>query len=376
MNLILFFTYGVSLRTWDETGLIDREILIYKKLLEKGIKVSFITYDDESDYQYQDKLGDIEIIPFYAFVKKPSNKVIKFLQSFFLPFILKKQLQKADIFKTNQMSMTWAPLLAKLIFKKKLIIRCGFEWYRFLVKKSQSIFLKLFVYITELFSYYIADGIILTSENDRQYIIKKFYIKNWEKIKVISNFIDTDTFKPLDSFRKKNNHLIFIGRLTEQKNLLNLFEALKDSKYCLDIIGDGELKEKLINYSVQNQVRINFLSKIPNSEMPHILNQYHTFIFPSYYEGNPKALLEAMSCRLAVIGTNVEGINNVIKHKENGYLCKTDSQSIRDAIDVVMEDELLRKRMGVQARKFVINHCSINEIVKKEIDFYTTVLKC
>lgn len=50
----------------DETGLIDREIIIYKKLIENGFKVSFITYGDESDYQYQAKLMDIEIIPFYA----------------------------------------------------------------------------------------------------------------------------------------------------------------------------------------------------------------------------------------------------------------------------------------------------------------------
>ncbi len=125
MHITLFFTYGISLKTWHETGLLDREIVLYKKLIEKGMKVSFITYGDASDYQYKDKLGDIEIIPFYAFVKKPSSKIIRFIQSFFLPFILKDQLKKADILKTNQMSMSWAPLIAKILFKKKLLLDVG-----------------------------------------------------------------------------------------------------------------------------------------------------------------------------------------------------------------------------------------------------------
>ncbi|MEW6068414.1 MAG: glycosyltransferase family 4 protein [Nitrospirota bacterium] len=375
MNLILFFTYGVSIKTWDEAGLLDREIILYKKLIENGLKVAFITYGDESDYQYQDKLGDIKIIPFYAFIKKPSNKIIRFIQSFFLPFILKDQLKKADILKTNQMSMTWAPLIAKSLFKKKLIVRCGFEWYRFLLKSSPSFLLKSYVYLTERLSYNLADGIILTSEDDKKYIIDKFYLKGSKKIRIISNYIDIDFFKPSNITQKKKNYLIFVGRLTRQKNLLNLFEAIKESKYILDIIGDGEIKEGLKDCSFKNQIKINFLGRVANNKIPEILNQYEVFILPSLYEGNPKALLEAMSCGLAVIGTDVDGIRNIIKHKENGYLCKTDSSSIRDAIDNVMSDETLRKNMGMKARQFIIENCSVEEIVKKELNVYNAVLR-
>jgi len=375
MNLILFFTYGVSLRTWTETGLLDREIILYKKLIENGLRVTFITYGEESDYQYRDKLGNIKIIPFYAFIKKPSNKIIRFIQSFFLPFILKEQLKQADIFKTNQMSMTWGPLLSKLIFKKKLIVRCGFEWYKTLLQKPHSILLKYFVYITEWISYRNADAIILTSEIDKKYVIATFKVKHNNKIKVIPNYIDTGTFKPINDIKKKKDSLVFVGRLSKEKNLFNLFEAIKESKYILDIIGDGELKDELKDYSLKNQIKVNFLSIISNNKIPEILNQYEVFILPSYYEGNPKALLEAMSCGLAVIGTDLEGINNIIRHKDHGYLCKTDSKSIRYAINIVMEDKLLRKRMGAQARKFVISHCSIDEIVKRELEFYSTVSK-
>lgn len=65
MHLIPFFTYGVSVTLWNETGLLDREILIYKKFIEDGHKVSFITYGGQEDLSFQDKTEKIRVIPVY-----------------------------------------------------------------------------------------------------------------------------------------------------------------------------------------------------------------------------------------------------------------------------------------------------------------------
>ncbi len=373
VNIFLFFTCGVSLKTWDETGLLDREILLYKELIKKGLKVSFITYGDESDCQYQDKLGDIEIIPFYAFIKRPSNSRIRFIQSFFLPFILKDKIKKANILKTNQMSTTWAPFIAKFLYRKKLIVRCGFEWYRFYLKRNHSLLKKMYLYLTECLFYNSADAIILASESDKQYIIDQFGVMRKEKITVIHNYIDSNIFKPIANIKKKE-HLIFIGRLTYQKNLFNLLEALKGSTYTFDIIGDGELKSDIHKYASGNNIKVNFLGRIPNAQIPKVLNQYEVFILPSFYEGNPKVLLEAMSCGLAVIGTDVEGIRDIIRHRENGYLCKTDSTSIGEAIEAVMKDKPLRQRMSVNARKYILENHHIEKIVEKENELYCQLI--
>jgi glycosyltransferase involved in cell wall biosynthesis len=375
LNLILFFTYGISLKIWDETGLLDREILLYKRLIEKGIKVSFITYGDESDYQYQEKLGDIEIIPFYAFVKKPHSSILRYIQSLFLPFILKKYLKEADIIKTNQMSTTFAPLIAKILYRKKLIVRCGFEWYYFLLKRGASLITRLRMFLTEFIYYHFADAIILTSEKDKYFVSQRFGIDQ-NKINVIKNFIDCDVFKPFENIYKKKNAMLFIGRLTNQKNLFNLLESLRGSKYTLDIIGDGELKDELIKFAKENDIKVNFLGRIPNSKVPDLLNQYEVFILPSFYEGNPKALLEAMACGLVVIGTDVDGIREVIEHRVNGYLCKTDSKSIREAIDTVMADDELRKNMGKNAREYIVKNYDIGKILMQELQLYSKILQC
>jgi glycosyltransferase involved in cell wall biosynthesis len=73
---------------------------------------------------------------------------------------------------------------------------------------------------------------------------------------------------------------------------------------------------------------------VPNNEMPAVLNRYRYYILPSLHEGMPKTLLEAMACGLVCIGTDVEGINNIIEDNVNGCLAKgTDPQFLAEAIN-------------------------------------------
>ena len=81
-----------------------------------------------------------------------------------------------------------------------------------------------------------------------------------------------------------------------------------------------------------------------------------------------------MSCEIACIGTNIKGINNIIKHKENGFLCKTDPESIRDAILTVYNDQRLRMKIAKNARQFIIDNCSLKSITEKEYSFYQEIL--
>lgn len=374
MNLLLFFTYGVSLKSWAEDGLLDREILLYKKLLDKDISINFITYGDKEDYKYQDHLGGIEIVPFFAFVRRPRLKIITFLLAMFLPLILRSKIKKADILKTNQMWGAWVPLLAKFLYKKPLLIRCGYEAYNNSIHRKDFVVRQKFIYLISLLAYHFADRVHVTTEAISSFIQHHFCIKP-SKIFVFANYIDTKRFKPFDNFREKEeNRILFIGRLEHEKNILNLLLALKDLPYGLDIIGDGELLSSLKAYTTQHGIDVRFLGRFPNNKLPELINEYKVFILPSLNEGHPKVLLEAMACGCAVIGTNVEGINEVIRHLENGYLCDTDATSIHNAIQVVMENKDLRKKMSKQARLYVEKYCSIEKLVGRELSAYKSIL--
>ena len=82
-----------------------------------------------------------------------------------------------------------------------------------------------------------------------------------------------------------------------------------------------------------------------------------------------------MSCGVACVGSNIRGINNIINHRENGVLCKTDSKSIRNAILELYTNEDLRTKIGKNARKFILDNCSLNLITEKEYSFYQELLK-
>ena len=383
MRILITFTYGVSLELWFTSGIIYRELELYKRLSQRKVNYSLLTYGDLKDLNYAPILGEIKVIPVKKYVTSKISQ-FKFLKSLILPIRLKHLFSRIDIIKTNQMEGNLIACIAKLLFRKKLIVRCGYEWLRTYISnykiKENKNYIKyviryIWMYMIEFISYKLADGIILTNKRDIQFIIKTFRLENKkEKIKLFYNFINTDLFKNL-GIAKKDKTVLFIGRLTEEKNLFNLIKAFKGlNNFSLDIIGKGPLENNLKKKSKDLGVKVNFLGVYPNNKLPEIINQYQIYILPSYYEGNPKTLLEAMSCEVACIGTDVLGINNIIRHGINGFLCALNPESIKSAILEVYKDQELRDKINKNARKFILDNCSLDSITEKEFQFYKSVL--
>lgn len=380
MNLLLVFTHNISLKDWYYIGILDRELLLYKKLLDKGFNISFLTYGDKSDLKYEKFLNNINIMPIN---EKTGVKSNSFLKTLLYPLFNYKSFKEIDIVKTNQIDGSWITWPLKLFFRKRLIIRCGYEAvksalheYKYLSKKKRHLIRIFFLFIVELISYNLADLIIISNSYEKKFIIKKFKISS-KKILVIPNYIDIQRFKPI-SVDKKEKSILFIGRLNEFKNLDNLIEGFRYlDDFSLDIIGNGELKSHLINKvkELNLQSKIKFLGTIPNSKLPKIINQYDIFILPSNMEGNPKVLLEAMSCGIACIGGNNPGINQIIKHKKNGYLCNLDSKSIANAIKYVYNNNDLMNSIGKNARQYIIENHSIDRIFKEELKIYLSLTR-
>jgi len=363
-TLALFFTAGVSLKTWHEIGMIDREVAIYNELSKYFRHIYFFTYGTEEDLRFKDYLAhNITIIP----KKYISNNL---LYSFMIPLIHHKILKNVDILKTNQMSGSWSAALTKLIYRKKLVVRTGYTWSISFSEEHPKGPGKLLIKSIERLTYRIASGAITSSQRDFDYIEKRYHPYQHN---IIPNYVETDVFKPLNITKTKGS-ICFIGRLSHQKNLLALMQALKELPYTIDIIGSGPQLGQLKNVVTQNGVNANFLGNVPNHDLPQILNQHELFVLPSLWEGMPKALLEAMACGLPVIGANVDGIREVIKHGENGILCDTDSKSIREAIVGIMKDEEMKQTLGRNARKTIEEMFSLEKVAQKELELYLHLL--
>ncbi len=174
------------------------------------------------------------------------------------------------------------------------------------------------------------------------------------KITVIPNYVDTDLFRPETA--DKDIDLLFIGRLTPQKNLFALLEALQGLGLKTVIIGKGAQEKELRERAVDLGVRIEWKENIPNSDLPRYLNRSRMFILPSHYEGHPKALIEAMAAGLPVIGADAPGIRELIVHMKNGWLCRTDTGSIREAITEISASADIRTHLSKNARAFALSH--------------------
>lgn len=374
IKICLFLTYEGSLKKWDEAGILDREASLYEDLIKQGARVAFFTYGNKDDYKYKERFPDIEIIPAYAKIRKFKNRKLAFFQSLWLPIIFRKTLRNYEIYKTNQMWGGWVALVAKFVCGGKLLARCGFEHYYVLLADKFPFKIRWWFYLISKTVYFFADQICLTSEHSANFVEKKFGIPR-KKISVYSNFIDTDIFKPKPPLERIEKRVFFIGRLNKEKNIFLLIKACKKANFGLDLIGRGELQEELSQYAKKINADVRFLGVYENNQLPDLIVRYPMFVLPSIWEGNPKSLLEAMSCGKAVIGTNVPGIKEIIKHNENGLLCEPSADAIADAVLSLSDNPNLRQFLGENARKYVLENSSLKDIVKTELKIYSQIEK-
>jgi glycosyltransferase involved in cell wall biosynthesis len=372
MTLALFFSRGVSLKLWLEKGLFDREKLLYEEHLKKGTlkKVFWLTYG-QNDKVLADKLKadgklhkSIMVLSMPKIFKVP--KIGSYIYSFFIPFIYKDELKQSDIFKTNQTDGSWSAVIAKKLYKKKLLYRTGFTMSQLENNlKRFNIIIRKSIELIEKLAYKNCNKAIVASKHNLKYVKEKYNIEE-EKIQVIYNFIDRNRF--YDMSKKREEKIIFIGRLSPEKNILNLIKAISDIDLPLDIYGSGPLEIELKNYVNTNNLNANFKGNVANSELPSLLNEAKYFALVSYHEGMPKALIEGMACGCLCIGTDVTGINEVIIDETTGFLAnntnfKDIEEVIIKAIEKTQKDiEIIKK----STKEHIDNNFTLSSIYEKE----------
>lgn len=358
IHLTLFFTRNISLGTWDKTGMFEREVALYRRLQAHGFHVRFVTYGNSSDLDYAPRLPGITILcnrwnlPGRAYER-------------LLPWLHAPAIQRTDIIKTNQTNGADIALRAAQLWHKPLIARCGYMWSAFLIQSGRPTNQIHHAQTIETRVFGAAQRVVVTTPTMAEDIAQRIP-KAAARTVVIPNYVDTNVFCPSPPMQPAWD-IIFIGRLQEEKNVGSLLEAITPLDVRLLLIGSGSLGESLKQRFVHLGPRVQWMDRVPNLELPSYLNRAHIAILPSFHEGHPKTLIEAMSCGLPVIGTDVPGIREILRHRENGYLCATSADAIRDAIQTVLKDATLCAQMGQNARQFVLQNFSLEQIVQQEL---------
>jgi glycosyltransferase involved in cell wall biosynthesis len=367
--LTLFFTRQSGLNKWDNMGILNRELALYKNLIPYLKRINMVTYGGHADKRYKRELEPIKILPVTW-----HNKRLTILHLLIKHY---PEIKNSDILKTNQIKGSEVPLWFKKKLGKNLIVRCGYLHSRHSIKRGEPEEVIRAAIRLEKEAFTIADMGIVTSDWQRDIVIKRYKIDP-DKIKVIPNYVLTDIFKPIFQIHKRFD-LIFVGRGKTQKNIENLLKAInflksKQRNLSLVMVGKCCYERKIRQMIGKHALDVKFKGNVPNFKLPEIINQARVYILPSYFEGHPKTLLEAMSCGMPCIGTDVTGIKEDIEHLITGYLCKTDFKSIAEAIEAIFSDDALQKKLGMNARDYILKNYSLERIVKMELDVIKEVL--
>jgi glycosyltransferase involved in cell wall biosynthesis len=207
----------------------------------------------------------------------------------------------------------------------------------------------------------------------------------------IPNFIDQNLFHPSgkesgDQIRKKlgftdGKIMTFSGRLVERKGVGVLLEAwrklIQDRKdVLLIILGSGPLEKKLKNQSrlLGIEENVKFCGFINN--IGDYLAATDIFVFPSFQEGFPNSVLEAMACGIPVLSTKIGGVVDVIRDGKNGLLVEPDNvNQLADALKKLISDAEYASTLGKNALKTVRENYDINLIANKYVELYERLMK-
>ena len=373
MNIILFFTYGVTLQDWVKNGSLEREIKLYKKLSEnKKIKFTFITFGNESDRKFQSYVGNINILPIYEKYKFHENKLLRFIYSFYIGLKLNKKFENIDLIKTNQLMGSWLAAMLKIKSKSPLIIRTGYNVFYFSLKNKKSISKKVIYFLLTQVGVLFSDLYFVSSNQEKDFM-NKYFLFTKNKLQLRRNWIDTDTSFTLTE-NKLQDRILSVGRLEYQKNYEYLIKSFSKSSITIDIVGEGSQIEYLKKIANENNTKCNFIENMPHEELLKIMSQYHIFVLTSLFEGNPKALLESMAMGCIPVVSNIKNNQEIITDGKNGILIDVQSDKLKNIVEELLIDKKRLIEMSKYSKQSIHESYSLEKLVEIEYQDYLNLI--
>jgi glycosyltransferase involved in cell wall biosynthesis len=219
-------------------------------------------------------------------------------------------------------------LTAKLLGKNVVLALAGSSLET--RRAQKDIFSARVLKFLEQINHIFSDRIIIYSER----LIEEYGLeKHRNKILVTrQHFLDFNKFRVEKRLSERDDVVGYIGRLSEEKGSLNFVRAIPKvlegrGEVTFLIGGDGHLRNSIEEYIDKKRLnhKIKVSGWIPRERLPTYLNELKLLVLPSYTEGLPNIMLEAMACGTPVLATAVGGIPDIIRNEHTGFLMKENS---------------------------------------------------
>lgn len=197
-----------------------------------------------------------------------------------------------------------------------------------------------------------------------------------KEINFLPNFINIKEYTP--KFEPGKKSICYFGRLSEEKGLFTLLEAIKNIDIRLKIIGEGQLEERLKAKVKNDKINnIDFLGYKTDNNLSKEIKDSMFIVIPSEcYENNPRSILEAFALGKPVIGSKSGGIPELVNHGNTGLIFEPGNfADLRNKIIRLINDPDRIKEMGINARKFVEEMYNPEDHYQKLIKIYRDAIR-
>lgn len=264
-------------------------------------------------------------------------------------------------------------MLAKLFRKRVSFVATGMASRETKIRRATSIGGRIFstaFSVMEGVFFRLADQIAVESPS-----VVRFHNLGRFANKVSINgalYIDTAHFSVKNGLASRENIVGYVGHLIASKGVANLAKAMpliaeKDSSVRFLVIGDGVLRHYMEEETRKHglEEKVEFTGRIPRDRLPEYYNQMRLFVFPSYTEGQPGVVKEAMACGTPVLATPVGGIPDLIRDGETGFIIKENSpEGIAKDVGRALQNPKLDE-IAQNARKLIEREYTYDAMVRK-----------
>ena len=336
---------------------------------KKEYDVEFLLTNELENYEFKKYLNQLKIKTYwlkYDYSGDSFRYVFLFFKKYFyLLKIIKSKSPDFIYLNIPWPTMGFIMLLVCSIksFKSIALFHCVPE------DLKQNYFRKI------IYNLYISRNItLLTQTNSKASLLKKQLGSNNIKINILPNGIYINELlhskRDYELLNKEYIKLISVGRLSFEKGYRILFKEIKNIDFVefkLDVFGEGPLYNNLVSqineYGLHNKVKLNGYSE----NIITLMMGYDFLILSSLHESFPTVILEAMSSGLIVISSNFKGVDEIIDHEKDGFICDFSvSGSFKNLISRLLSDEFDLNKVSQNAIQKSNNYIISNVYLKSK----------
>lgn len=265
-------------------------------------------------------------------------------------------------------------LIAKYIFSKKIIYHIHGGEFHVFTEEATWLTRKMIGHFTRK-----TDVLVCLSSKWEEFFSSRFYPK---RIEVIRNFVQMPEQKRERTNENGKTIFLFLGKIEKNKGIYDLIEVVKDmssngsKEFELWAGGNGETT-KLEKFIKENKLQeyIKFLGWISGDQKRDALRRADVYVLPSYNEGMPVSILEAMSYGIPVISTRTGGIPELVADKVSGLLIEPgDRDALGMALQKCIKDKTMLEEMGKNSVQIVENGFTAKSSIQKLTDIYMELI--